>query len=111
VVEAAGLASPGRLSAAETPVRQALRLPPFAALAVLSGAGAAELAASVEKLATGASGCGPSGEGRGGGIEVNRLGDGRWAVRAPDHAALADAFGAVERPGERVRVEVGPVRF
>ncbi len=95
VVEAAGLASPERLSAAEEPVRQALRLPPFAALALLSGAGAAELAARLEKLS----------------IEVNPLGGERWAVRAPDPAALADAFSAVERPGDRVRVEVGPVRF
>jgi primosomal protein N' (replication factor Y) len=102
VVEAAGLASPGRLSAAEAPARRALRLPPFAALAVLSGAGAAELAASLEKLGAGE---------REGSVELNPLGDGRWAVRAPDNAALADAFSAVERPGERVRVEVGPVRF
>jgi primosomal protein N' (replication factor Y) len=101
VIEAAGLASPGRLSVAEEPVRQALRLPPFAALAVLSGAGAAELAASLEKLRAE-----PEGS-----IEVNPLGDGRWAVRAADHAALAHALAAVARPGERVRVEVGPVRF
>jgi primosomal protein N' (replication factor Y) len=98
VIEAAGLAGPQRLSEAEEPVRRALRLPPFSALAVLSGAGAAELAAGLEKLA-------------GDQIEVNPLGEGRWAVRAPGHAALADALGAVERPGERVRAEVGPVRF
>ncbi len=95
VVEAAGLASPERLSQAEEPARRALRLPPFAALAVLSGAGAAELAAGLEKLG-------------GRPLEVNPLGEGRWAVRAPDHATLANALGAIERPEERVRVEVGP---
>jgi primosomal protein N' (replication factor Y) len=100
VIEAAGVAGPERLSQAEEPVRRALRLPPFAALAVLSGAGAAELAAGLD-----------AGARAGASIEVNTLGDGRWAVRAPDHATLADALGAVERPGERVRVEVGPVRF
>jgi primosomal protein N' (replication factor Y) len=98
VIEAAGLAGPQRLSEAEEPVRRALRLPPFSALAVLSGAGATELAAGLGML----------GDDR---IEVNPIGEGRWAVRAPDHAALADALGAVERPGERVRAEVGPVRF
>ena len=98
VIEAAGLAEPQRLSEAEEPVRHALRLPPFSALALLGGPGAAELAGGLEKLP-------------GGAVEVNALGEGRSAVRAPDHAALANALGAVERPGERVRTEVGPVRF
>jgi primosomal protein N' (replication factor Y) len=122
VIEAAGLADPGRLSAAEEPVRRALHLPPYAALAVLSGAGAAELAGGLERLRTSPAGAGrgggggadgevSSGGGKAGPVEVNALGDGRWAVRAPDHAALADALAAVERPGERVRVEVGPVRL
>ena len=129
VIEAAGRASSERLSAAEEPVRRALRLPPFAALAVLSGAGAGELAVGLGRLRP-TSWRGDGGGGRGGGdgrgnggatpgdggapgasIELNALGDGRWAVRAPDHAALADALAAVERPGDRVRVEVGPVRF
>ena len=88
VIEAAGLAEPQRLSEAEEPVRRALRLPPFSALALLGGPGAAELAGGLEKLP-------------GGAVEVNALGEGRWAVRAPDHAALANALGAVERPGER----------
>jgi hypothetical protein len=103
-------------------VRRALHLPPYAALAVLSGAGAAELAGGLERLRTSPAGAGrgggggadgevSSGGGKAGPVEVNALGDGRWAVRAPDHAALADALAAVERPGERVRVEVGPVRL
>ena len=70
VIEAAGPGGPQRLSEAEEPVRRALRLPPFSALAVLSGAGAAELAAGLEKLA-------------GDHVEVSPLGEGRWAVRAP----------------------------
>ncbi len=103
VIEAAALADPGRLSLAEEPVRRALRLPPYTALAVLSGAGAAELAGALENLRPG--------PGAGGRVEVSVLGDGRWAVRAPDQGALADALAAVDRPEERVRVEVGPVRF
>jgi primosomal protein N' (replication factor Y) len=103
VIEAAALADPARLSAAEEPVRRSLRLPPYTALAVLSGAGAAELAGGLENLRPG-----PGARGR---VEVSVLGDGRWAVRAPDQGALADALAAVDRPEERVRVEVGPVRF
>ncbi len=54
VLEAASLADAGRLSASEEPVRRALRLPPFAALALLSGPGAGVMAAGLERF--GASG-------------------------------------------------------
>jgi primosomal protein N' (replication factor Y) len=110
-VEAAALADPGRLAAAEGPVRRALRLPPYTALAVLSGPGSADLAGALERRSGGGNGGFGGSGGRGGPVEVMALGDGRWAVRAPDHAGLADALAAVERPEERVRVEVGPVRF
>jgi hypothetical protein len=91
-------------------------------LAVLSGTGASDLAKNLEHWlagssagpAAGASGPGGPGAGAGGAdrsIEVAPLGEDRWSVRAPDYSALADALAAVERPGERVRVEIGPVRF
>jgi primosomal protein N' (replication factor Y) len=114
VIEAAALAAPDRLVAAEEGVRRALRLPPYAALAVLSGPGAAELAGALDQLHAGAPGEAGGGESEGGAgapVEVNPLGPGRWAVRAIDHVCLADALAAVGRPGEQVRVEVGPVRF
>ena len=47
MIEAALLADPGRLAASEEAVRKALRLPPFAALAVLSGPGAREMAVAL----------------------------------------------------------------
>ena len=94
VLKAALLADPGRLAAAEGPVRRQLRLPPFSALALLSGPGAAGMA---ESLGTG--------------VEPSQLGDGRFIVRAPDHASLAAALAAARRPSGRVRVEVGPLRF
>ncbi len=97
VIEAALLADPGRLLAVEEPVRKALRLPPFMAMALVSGPGAPELAAVLEK--------------HGAGVEVSKLAEDRWVVRAPDVAALADALGAAGRPTERVRVEVGPLRI
>jgi len=124
VIEAALLADPGRLAASEEAVRKALRLPPFAALAVLSGPGARELAGALEKLdvAEVASHV-PSAAVAlpgvrvepsalpGEPVELSELGDERWVVRAPDHASLADALAAVGRPSERVRIEVDPVRF
>ena len=36
--------------------------------------------------------------------------DGRWLVRAPDHAALSDALAAVARPPGRLRIAVDPAR-
>ena len=94
VLKAALLADPGRLAAAEEPVRRQLRLPPFSALALLSGPGAAEMA---ESLGTG--------------VQPSQLGEGRFVVRAPDHASLAAALAGARRPSGRVRVEVGPLRF
>jgi primosomal protein N' (replication factor Y) (superfamily II helicase) len=108
VIEAALLADPGRLAASEQPVRKALRLPPFAALAVLSGPGARELAGALEKPD------GPLKRLDGAPdepVELSELADERWVVRAADHASLADALVAAGRPSERVRIEVDPVRF
>jgi primosomal protein N' (replication factor Y) len=132
VVEAALLADPGRLLMSEEPVRRALRLPPFGALALLSGPGAAEMAGVLEKQGAdhghlGGSGGpvtngwrsapglghdpGSSGPTVAAPIELNKLAEDRWVVRASDQGTLADALGAAGRPAGRVRVEVGPVRF
>ncbi|HTT90702.1 MAG TPA: hypothetical protein VMF65_14210 [Acidimicrobiales bacterium] len=113
VIESALLADPGRLLASEEPVRKALRLPPFAALALLSGPGAAELAAVLEKVSGAAVDrtvrtSWPAGSS---GIELSELPNGQWVVRASGHATLADALAAAGRPAARVRVEVGPARI
>ncbi len=84
-------ADPGILAAVERARRSALGLPPWSALATLSGPGAAELAAALEGVAEVAPGAG-----------------GRTLVRAPDSAALADALAAVGPPVPGVRVEVDP---
>jgi primosomal protein N' (replication factor Y) len=99
-IESALLADPARLGAAERPLREALRLPPFAAVALLSGPGAGMLAAALASLAA-------SGRAR---VEVSGPDGDRWLVRAADSSALADALAGAERPAERLRVEVGPVR-
>jgi primosomal protein N' (replication factor Y) (superfamily II helicase) len=107
VVTAAVMADPTRLTAAEEPVRKALRLPPFAALAILAGPGADELASGLGALSATPDRA-TSGRGF---LEVSRLSDERWAVRARDQGQMADALAAVGRPAGRVRVEVGPLRF
>ena len=93
VLDAAVHADPGRLATAELARREALRLPPYTALAELSGPEAATMAASlppsVERL-------GPDGD--------------RWLVRAPDHAVLCDALASAGRPAGRIRVVVDPAR-
>jgi primosomal protein N' (replication factor Y) len=95
VLDAALHADPGRLVVAERANRQALRYPPFSALAVVSGVAAPMF---VERLAATAD------------IDVLGPNDGRWLVRATDHGALADALAGVERPLGRLRVEVDPHR-
>ncbi len=66
VVQAALLADPGRLHETERARRRLLHLPPFAALAAVSGAGSDEVAAALRTVP---------------GIAVGG-GDGRWTVRA-----------------------------
>ncbi|MDP9071989.1 MAG: hypothetical protein M3N68_12075, partial [Actinomycetota bacterium] len=80
-------------AAAEQPRRAELRLPPAAALALVSGQEAAAFVAGL-----------PSS------VEVLASGEGRWLVRAPDHRALCDALASVRRPAGRLRVEVDPLR-
>ena len=93
VLEAAVHADPGRLTTAELARRDALRLPPYSALAEVSGPDAATMVASlppsVESL-------GPDSD--------------RWLVRAPDHTILCDALASVTLPRGRVRVVVDPAR-
>ncbi|MGH9104475.1 MAG: hypothetical protein ACRDZX_01300 [Acidimicrobiales bacterium] len=118
VISAVVLADPGRLARSERPVRQALELPPFGAVAVVAGPGADELARRLTGQATGGGADdGGTRTGRDPGLEGNlglhlvRVNEGRWVVRAPDNATLADALSAAGRPTARVRIEVGPVRL
>ena len=95
VLDAVLHADPGRLAAAERPRRAMLRFPPVAALASVSGAAAAAFIEGLHRPA---------------GLEVMGPADGRWLLRAPDHAALSDALAAATRPPGRLRVEVDPLR-
>jgi primosomal protein N' (replication factor Y) (superfamily II helicase) len=92
VLDAVLHADPSRLAQAEDARRRALRLPPHAAIALVSGQAAPALVGQLR------------------GVEAMGPTDGRWLVRAPDHATLCDALAAVPRPPGRLRVEVDPLR-
>jgi len=95
VVEAALHADPARIWPVERERRAALRFPPYAALAVVSGDAAPAFVAALPGT-------------------VDALGpdDGRWLVRAPSTKPLCDALAATPRPsGGRLRIEVDPVRL
>ena len=106
VIQAALSADPGLLSEAERPVRQQLRLPPYGALALVSGPGAAEL---VDQL-TAARAHGPDHFELNHNFELNQRSDDSWLVKAPSYSALADALASTSRPAAKVRVEIGPPR-
>lgn len=95
VLQAVLHADPGRLVEAEAARRRLLGLPPYAALAQVSGAAAAEF---VDRLGA------PEG------VDVLGPRDGAWLVRAGGPEALADALASVERPAGRLRIEVDPAR-
>jgi primosomal protein N' (replication factor Y) (superfamily II helicase) len=91
VIDAALRADPGRLTAVDRERRRMLRLPPFGALAVVEGSGAAELVA--------ASGLAAAADGT------------RWLLRAESWDVLGPTLAAVPRPkGGRLRIAVDPPR-
>ncbi len=95
VLDAVLHADPGRLVAAERPRREALRFPPAAVLAAVSGVSAPVF---IDGLA------------RPAGLEVLGPADGRWLLRTAEHGLLCDALAATPRPAGRLRVEVDPLR-
>jgi primosomal protein N' (replication factor Y) len=103
VIEAAVRADPGLLSEAERPRRKLLDLPPYAALARLTGAPPA-LAAATAALRAG-------GDGKGLSVSAGTGGD--VLVRAGSAGALTAALAAAlaaGRPAGRLRAEVDPLR-
>jgi primosomal protein N' (replication factor Y) len=98
VLRAAGTSRPGVALEGEEEVRRALCLPPFSALAVVSGDAGPELAERLRACA-------------GEGVDISEMDDRRWLVRAPDEESLAELLAQAGRPDGRTRVEVGPVRL
>jgi primosomal protein N' (replication factor Y) len=95
VVQAAVHAEPARVAEAERGRRELLGFPPCTALAAVSGAAGPAFMAAL---------------GQPTGVQVAVLGEGRWLLRAPDHATLCAALAATPRPSGRLRIEVDPLR-
>lgn len=95
VVRAALLTDPGRLVEPERARRRLLGLPPFAALAAISGTGSDAFVDELRRAA---------------GVEVGGA-DGAYTARASTWETLGRAITAVPRPkGSRLRIEVDPPR-
>ena len=95
VIRAASAGDPSIVLDSERSRREPLGLPPFGALALVSGTGAGELVAQLPAD-----------------IAVGGDGTDRFLVRGPDWLTLGVALNAVDRPpGSRVRVEVDPARI
>ena len=90
VLRAALHADPSVVNEPDRERRQALGLPPFCAMALVSGDAAPEF---VERV---------------GGVDVRGAVDGVWQLRAPDHRTLCDALAEAPRPTGRLRIEVDP---
>jgi primosomal protein N' (replication factor Y) len=107
VVRAALLADPSMVTDADRPLRESLGLPPFGAVAVVTGEGA-------ESYVSGLRGLPVRPELPGGPLAVLGPADGSWMVKAASPAVLADALAAVPRPAGgrgRLRVAVNPARL
>ena len=95
VIRAACAGDPSIVLDSERSRRELLGLPPFGALALVSGSGAGELVAKLPAD-----------------IVVGGDGMDRFLVRGPDWPALGVALNSVDRPlGSRVRIEVDPARI
>jgi len=99
VLSAAVNGDPGRVLEPDLAVREQLALPPFTAMASISGPGGAELAAllGADKL------------------EVSAVGENRWLVRAQDHERLCNSLSeslgmrSAKAVKERVNVVIDPL--
>jgi primosomal protein N' (replication factor Y) len=98
VLVAAAAGDPVPVLDAEAEIRRSTALPPFSALAVVSGTQAPEYAGALTAAAAGAQS-----------VSVAPLDDTRFLVQAPDHRQLCDFLAGVPRPaGRGLRVEVDP---
>jgi primosomal protein N' (replication factor Y) len=95
VIRAARTGDPSIMLDSERSRRELLGLPPFGALALVSGSGAGDVVAQLPAS-----------------IAVGGDGADRFLVRGPDWMSLGAALNSVDRPsGSRVRVEVDPARI
>jgi len=95
VLRAVRAGDPSAVAVGEEAMRRSAGLPPFSALAALSGPLADGYAAALG--------------GAGADVTVTELADGRHLIMAPDHQVLSDLLAGVPRPaGRGLRIEVDP---
>jgi primosomal protein N' (replication factor Y) len=93
VLRAALAGDPGLLETHESVTRTELQLPPYSALALISGEEASEVAILLGSID---------------GIDVGATAPAGYLIRAADSAALSNALAGIELAGRQVRVEVDP---
>lgn len=98
VVQAALAGDPGRVARAQRDVRQVFHQPPYGAWALVSGAGAEEYAAAAQHVI----------DTEANAVRLNRLGD-RFRLTADDHETLIELINSIERPADRLRIEIDPL--
>jgi primosomal protein N' (replication factor Y) len=102
VLLAVSKGEPATVLAGEVAIRRASALPPFAALALVSGTQAPGYAAALSQEAGATATSVP--------ISVSPLGEDRFLVRAGAHDPLCNLLARVPRPpGRGLRIEVDPV--
>jgi primosomal protein N' (replication factor Y) len=97
VVQAASRGEPGPALSEELSMRRTSGLPPFSALALISGTQAETYAAALREAMVGTP------------MALSALPKDGYLLRAPDHLQMCDLLGRVQRPaGPGLRVEVDP---
>ena len=101
VLVAAARGDPAEVLAAELEVRRAASLPPYTAMALLSGRQAPAYAEALQGASA-----------PGGPVTLSPLGPESFLLHAPDHDTLCDLLDRTPRPaGRGLRVEVDPARL
>ncbi len=101
VLLAAGRGDPSPVLAEELEVRRLASLPPFAAMALVSGKQAGVFAEALRSSLP-----------PGGPVALSPLAAESFLLHAPDHATLCDLLAGTSRPpGRGLRVEVDPARL
>ena len=112
VVQAAVRADPTLVTEIERRRRRSMGLPPFAAQARVSGAGAEDFVAALPNPVAAAAAAGAVARSHPvGAVTVLGPADGRYLLRAPSHQVLLDALSRTPRGAKRLRIEVDPLRI
>ena len=109
VLQAVAQGEPATVLADEAAIRRASALPPFAALALVSGTQAPGYAAALEQEEAAQAAPASTHAPVSSSVTVSPLGEDRFLVRADTHGPLCDLLARVPRPpGRGLRIEVDP---